>query len=71
MAVAYAECMTQTPLVFPPTLLDHIKQNFTEKEIVILATTAAQVNYWTRLIQAFRVPPAGFSDVCSLTLERA
>jgi AhpD family alkylhydroperoxidase len=69
-AIAYAGCITQTPLEFPQGLLDHLKVAFTEKEIVILATTAAQVNYWTRLIQAFRVPPAGFSDVCSLTLER-
>jgi hypothetical protein len=42
------------------------KANFTEREIVILASTAAQVNYWTRLLQALGVPPAGFSDHCDI-----
>ena len=31
-----------------------------EREIVILATTSAQVNYWARLIQALGCPPAPF-----------
>jgi alkylhydroperoxidase family enzyme len=43
-----------------------LKQHFTEREIVILASTAAQVNYWARLIQALGIPPAGFSDHCEL-----
>jgi hypothetical protein len=33
---------------------------------VILASTAAQVNYWARLLQALGVPPAGFSDRCEI-----
>jgi alkylhydroperoxidase family enzyme len=40
-----------------------MKSNFNEREIVILASTAAQVNYWARLIQALGIPPAGFSDL--------
>jgi len=40
--------------------------NFTEREIVILASTVAQVNYWARLIQGLGAPPEGFSDKCKL-----
>lgn len=63
LAIAYARRMTETPLRFSPDIVDALKPHFTETEIVILATTAAQVNYWTRLIQALGVPPAGLSDL--------
>ncbi len=62
LALGYARKLTQTPLKFAPVDVDILKPHFTEHEIVVLATTAAQVNYWTRLIQALGVPPAGFSD---------
>ena len=42
--------------------MQSIKDNFNEREIVILATTAAQVNHWARLIQALGAPPAGFME---------
>jgi alkylhydroperoxidase family enzyme len=60
-AVEYARLVTSTPLSFPPEFVRLLKETFTEREIVVLATTAAQVNYWTRLIQALGCPPAGFS----------
>ena len=47
---------------FLPDFIDQIKANFDEREIVILASTAAQVNYWARLIQALGIPPAGYSE---------
>jgi hypothetical protein len=50
-------------LKFPPAFITELKEHFNEREIVILATTAAQVNYWTRLIQALGCPPAGLSGV--------
>ncbi len=62
LALGYARKLTETPLKFAPVDVDVLKPHFTEHEIVVLATTAAQVNYWTRLIQALGVPPAGFSD---------
>jgi alkylhydroperoxidase family enzyme len=43
-----------------------LKAHFTERELVVLASTAAQVNYWGRLIQALGIPPAGFSGQCEL-----
>lgn len=56
LALQYARLITQTPLKFPPAVIEELKRHFDEREIVILAVTAAQVNYWTRLIQALGVP---------------
>ena len=62
LAIEYTRLITQTPLKFHPDFIEQIKANFTEREMVILASTAAQVNYWARLIQALGIPPAGFSE---------
>lgn len=66
LAMEYAQCISKSPLSFPQPLIEELKKHFSEREIVILASTAAQVNYWARLLQALGVPPAGFSDKCSL-----
>ncbi len=63
LAIEYARLASSTPLKFPSSFVTDLKAHFNEREIVILATTAAQVNYWTRLIQALGCPPAGFSGV--------
>ncbi len=63
LAIEYARLISSTPLNFPRAHIAELKQHFNEREIVILATTAAQVNYWTRLIQALGCPPQGFSGV--------
>lgn len=62
LAIQYARLISQTPLKFLPEFIENLRQHFNEREIVILASTAAQVNYWARLIQALGIPPAGFSD---------
>ncbi len=62
LALEYTRHISATPLKFPADLMDAVKANFSEREIVILASTAAQVNYWARLIQALGAPPAGFMD---------
>lgn len=62
LALRYARQISLTPLKFSDELMQSIKANFNEREIVILATTAAQVNYWARLIQALGAPPAGFME---------
>ena len=64
IAIEYARLISVSPLSFPKSFIEKLKANFTEREIVILASTAAQVNYWARLLQALGVPPAGFSDHC-------
>jgi len=62
LAIAYARAISQTPQKFYPDLVEKVKAAFNEREFVILASTAAQVNYWARLIQALGIPPAGFGD---------
>ena len=62
LAITYTRVISQTPLKFQPELVERVKSAFTEREFVILASTAAQVNYWARLIQALGIPPAGFMD---------
>lgn len=66
LAIGYARRISSSPLVFPAELMDALREAFTERELVILATTAAQVNYWARVIQALGIPPAGFTDACPL-----
>ncbi len=60
LAIAYARTISQTPLKFYPDLVERVKAEFNEREFVILVSTAAQVNYWARLIQGLGIPPAGF-----------
>ena len=62
LAIAYARLVSSTPLKFHPDMVERVKSAFTEREFVILASTAAQVNYWARLIQALGIPPAGFGE---------
>ena len=62
LAIAYTRLISSTPLEFPRAFIQTLNAHFNEREIVILATTAAQVNYWARLIQALGCPPAGFSE---------
>lgn len=66
IAMEYAVLISQTPLMFGQEFVDKLKSSFSEREIVILAGTVAQVNYWARLLQALGVPPAGFSDHCKI-----
>ena len=70
LALEYARLISKSPLSFPGEFIEELKQNFKEREIVILASTAAQVNYWARLIQALGIPPAGFSETCQLPENR-
>jgi AhpD family alkylhydroperoxidase len=62
LAITYTRIISQTPLKFHPDLVERVKSAFTEREFVILASTAAQVNYWARLIQALGIPPAGYGE---------
>lgn len=62
-AIAYARAISSTPLVFDDGLRAELSRLFSEREIVIIATTAAQVNYWARTIQALGIEPAGFCTI--------
>ena len=65
-AIEYTRLISQTPLMIPLEFVETLKSLFNDREIVILATTAAQVNYWARLCSALGVSPAGFTTVCDL-----
>jgi len=65
-ALRYVECMCRTPVEFTTEAVENVRAHFTPRGMVILASTCAQVNFWTRLIQSLGVPPAGFSAECSI-----
>ncbi len=65
-ALEYVRLISQTPIRFETSFIEKLKHTFNEREIVVLATTVAQVNYWARLIQALGIPPAGFSENCDI-----
>ncbi len=67
-AGVYAEALSQTPVVVDAALQATLLAQFSQREIVVLAVTAAQVNFWTRFNQGLGVPAAGFFDesVCKL-----
>ncbi len=66
LAIEYTKLISQSPVKIPIEFIDKVKLEFTEREIVIIASTAAQVNYWARLIKALGAPPAGFSNKCDI-----
>jgi AhpD family alkylhydroperoxidase len=65
-ALEYVRCATSTPVAFTPEAIDSLRSHFSERAIVVIASTCAQVNFWTRLIQSLGVQPAGFSKECSI-----
>lgn len=66
LAIEYAICLSSTPPDLTEKFIENLTREFTEKEIVMLASTIASVNYWARLNQGLGIPPAGFSDHCLL-----
>lgn len=65
-ALEYARAICRTPISIEPELVKKVKSVFNEREMVIIASTAAQVNYWTRLIQSFGILPDGFNENCPI-----
>jgi alkylhydroperoxidase family enzyme len=65
LAARYAVALTVTPAQ-PDAVLEEVTALFTPREVVVLATTTAQVNAWARLIRGLGVAPAGFSDTCEV-----
>lgn len=66
LALRYARALTATPVRIEPRLLRDLLATFSERELVVLASTIAQVNFWTRMVQGLGVPPAGFSESCAV-----
>jgi len=61
-ALRYARALTSSPIAIPAELPEELNSLFAPREIVVLATTIGQVNYWTRTIQGLGIPPAGFNE---------
>lgn len=62
----YVKNLCASPIIMPKEIYDGMIHNYTEREIVIIASTVAQVNYWARLIQGLGVPSEGFMDHCDV-----
>lgn len=65
-ALRYVDCICKTPVSFTYEIIENLKKYFSERAIVIIASTSAQVNFWGRLIQSFGVMPAGFTKDCDI-----
>ncbi len=67
-AALFAERLSSTPVEVSPELQLILRRRFSDREIVVLAATIAQVNYWARLNNGLGVPSAGFFDerACAL-----
>ena len=59
LAVEYARLLSATPIAIPRDMGERLAAHFTEREIVVLATTVAQVGYWARVAQGLGCPAAG------------
>ncbi|MBL8917763.1 MAG: carboxymuconolactone decarboxylase family protein [Myxococcaceae bacterium] len=68
LAARYAEALSATPVSVSAELSSELARVFSAREVVVLATTIAQVNFWSRFNQGLGVPSAGFFDeaVCRL-----
>ena len=69
VALRYSIAMSQTPVAVDGHLLEDVRRVFSHEEIVAVATLAAKVNYWARLIEAWRIKPAGYTDDPVLQLD--
>ncbi len=70
VALQYAVALSQTPVRFEGELLGDLRRLFSQKEIVAISTLAAKVNYWARLIEAWRIKPAGYSSDPLLEIDK-
>lgn len=61
-AAKYAAALSATPVVLEERLRAELVVLFSPRELVVLATTIAQVNFWSRFSQGLGVPAAGFFD---------
>jgi len=59
LAIEYAQLLSATPIAVPRDMGERLAEHFTEREIVVLATTVAQVGYWARVAQGLGCPAVG------------
>lgn len=66
LVMEYVSIITKTPVVISEEIVNKLHNHFSERGIVIISSTAAQVNYWARLIRSLGIPVAGFGDICKI-----
>lgn len=66
LVMEYVKLVTKTPVIIPEEIVTSMHKHFSERGIVIITSTIAQVNYWARLIRSLGIPVAGFSDICKI-----
>jgi len=67
----YAACLTATPVRFPEAVVGALRAQVSDRGFTVIAATAAQVNFWARLIQGLGVSEAGFSpDLALFDLDK-
>ncbi len=66
LVMEYVNLVTKTPVIIPEEIVTNLHKHFSERGIVIIASTIAQVNYWARLIRSLGIPVAGFGDICKI-----
>ncbi len=69
VALEYARALTATPIAIPETLPARLRESYSERGVAIVVSTVAQVNFWTRAIQGFGLPPLGFTEACPVDLD--
>jgi AhpD family alkylhydroperoxidase len=62
-AARYARALSMTPVELDEALAAELKATFDSRELVVLASTIAQVNFWSRFNQGLGVPSAGFCAI--------
>ncbi|MBP9163592.1 MAG: carboxymuconolactone decarboxylase family protein [Leptospiraceae bacterium] len=63
-ALNYAKELTLTKGNIQSETIQKLKQEFSERAILIIASTIAQVSYWTVLMQGLGIQPLGFLKDC-------
>ena len=66
LVMEYVNIVTKTPVIIPEETVANLHKQFSERGIVIIASTIAQVNYWAWLIRSLGIPVAGFGDICKI-----
>lgn len=70
-AIAFAAAVSATPVRVTEKEASRLSAAVGERGFVIVAATAAQVNFWARLLQGLGAPPAGIaSDPETLAVSR-
>ncbi len=70
-AIAYAAAVSATPVRVTDAEASRLSAAVGDRGFVIVASTAAQVNFWARLLQGLGAPPAGIAaDPETLAVSR-